>query len=120
MYWRLLEATLLRQILRYIGWNIGLLRQIGEVRLYNPGSACAGSPQMNRGFQTRKSRELRGLSADSSSFTARATLVRANFFCFPINEFRRETHFHFVRVRFLLADDRVGAEVHRRSRHDPQ
>ena len=31
-----------------------------------------------------------------------------------------ETHFHFVRARFLLANDRAGSQVHRRSQHNPQ
>ena len=36
---------------------------------------------------------------------AGATLVRANFFWFPTNEFRREMRFHFGRARFPSAID---------------
>src|SRR6266704_5427381 len=40
--------------------------------------------------------------------TANSTSVRANFFSFPINGFRRGTHFHFVRGQFPSAAEESG------------
>src|SRR5207245_7923417 len=45
--------------------------------------------------------------------TANSTSVRANFFSFPTNGFRRGTHFHFVRGQFPLAAEESGAQARR-------